>query len=256
MLDKGTFDLAVVLAGEVACLLVLAGLFVRRRHRVCYVFPVYLLVVVAADFLMLLGPRHLEPPHPLYGILGQGGFYSRPFWLMKEVLINLLRFALALELAYRTFRAFPGARSTARGVVLVLTTVTLVSLLAITPEVSTLDRGDQITQIIGRLQPRVLNGSVWLFTGMAAVIVWYRLPVDQFHKAILTGLVPYLLIFTIGLNLMDSYGWDRSVMELANYLSAFAYLALLTFWARAAWLPVAAPVQAKESLAVLERQSG
>ena len=32
------------------------------------------------------------------------------------------------------------------------------------------------------LQPRVLNGSIWLFTAIAALILWYRLPVDPFHK--------------------------------------------------------------------------
>ncbi len=236
-------------------LIVLTGLFWRRRYRVCPSFVAYLLVVLIGDLLQALGPRQPTPGAWLFTLLGKRGFYSRSWWLLKELAIHLVRFAVALELAYRTFRSFPGARSTARGVLLVLVSVILVSVIAVTPQVSATDPDDHVTQIIGRLQPRVLNGTVWLLTGMATLILWYRLPVDRFHKAILTGLVPYLLVFTTGLNAIESYGWSTSIVAWRNVVDPLAYLLLLTYWAWAAWTPVTSPAVARGPAPVLERQA-
>jgi len=241
---------------QVLTAILLAGLFLRGRFRACPSFVLYLLVILTGDLLLHLGPRHLDPESSLFGLLGAKGFYSRSLWLIYQLAINLARFAVALELAFRTFRSFPGARGTARGVLFLLIAVTLVSVVAVTPQISAIDPDDQVTLTIGRLQPRILNGTVWLLTGIAVLILWYRLPVDRFHKAILTGLVPYLLIFSIGLNAMHSYGWSDTVRENMNYVDTSAYLLLLAFWARAAWAPVRAPVQPQAPLPALERQAG
>jgi hypothetical protein len=241
---------------QVLTAILLAGLFLRGRFRTCPLFVLYLLVILTGDLLLHLGPRHLDPESSLFGLLGAKGFYSRSFWLIEQLAINLARFAVALELAFRTFRSVPGARGTARGVLFLLIAVTLVSVVAVTPQISAIDPDDQVTLTIGRLQPRVLNGTVWLLTGMAVLILWYRLPVDRFHKAILTGLVPYLLIFSIGLNAMHSYGWSDTVRETMNYVDTSAYLLLLAFWARAAWAPLAAPAVARGPAPALERQAG
>jgi hypothetical protein len=235
---------------------ILAGLLARRRYRACYSFVLYLLVILVADLLRLLGPSRLEPTAMLFPYLGKAGFSSRTFWFFKELMITLLRFAVALELGFRAFRSFPGARSTARGVLFVLLTVTLVSVILVTPQVSALDPDDRLEQVVGLLQPRVLNGTVWLLTGMAGLILWYRLPVDHFHKAILLGLVPYLLIFAIGLNRIESYDWKDSARELFNAVYTMAFLLLLAFWAKAAWAPFRAPAQAREPAPVFERQTG
>lgn len=242
--------------GQALVLTVLTGLFVRGRYRVCYTFVLYLLVVLAADLLILLGPKKIESDGTLIGLLGAKGFYSRSFWLIKELTINVLRFGVAMELAYRTFRAFPGARSTARGVLLLLIGITLISVLAVTPQVSAVNSDDRIEQMVGRLQPRVLNGTVWLLTGIAAVVLWYRLPVDHFHKAILIGLVPFLLVFTTGLTLIESNGWIPGVVASFNQVQTLAYLFLLAFWARAAWAPVRVSVPPQAPLPALERQAG
>ncbi|HXB55453.1 MAG TPA: hypothetical protein VN461_11755 [Vicinamibacteria bacterium] len=158
-------------------------------------------------------------------------------WVLKEVFVAALRFGVALELSFRTFRAFPGARSTARGVVLLLLAVTFATVLAVTGDgsQSTASTPPTFELTAGRIQPRLVNGTIWLFTAIAATILWYRLPVDPFHKAILIGFVPYLLFFTIGLNVLDSYGWD--LRTLVNYADVGAYIALMAYWARAAWLP-------------------
>lgn len=242
--------------GQALVLTVLTGLFVRGRYRVCYLFVPYLLVVLGADLLLLLGPKSVEADGILMSLLGAKGFYSRTFWFIKELSINLLRFGVALELAYRTFRAFPGARSTARGVLLLLIGITLASVLVVTPQVSAVNTDDRIEQLVGRLQPRVLNGTVWLLTGIAAVVVWYRLPVDRFHKAILTGLVPYLLVFTIGLSAIETNKWSQGIVENVNHVHTVAFQLLLAFWAWAAWAPVRMPVQPQGPLPALERLAG
>jgi len=242
--------------GQLLTLAALVGLFVRRRYRLCYAFVAYLLVVLAGDLLLLLGPSKLREGQWLYGLLGAAGFYSKTFWLLKELTINPLQFAVALELAYRTFRSFPGARSTARGILFLLIGITLFSVIAITPEVATADEADYVNQMMGRLQPRVLNGTVWLLTAIGALVLWYRLPVDRFHKAILIGLVAYLLVFTVGLNAIDTYEWSEPARQAVNYVATTAYLVLVAYWARAAWAPLRAPAQAREPAPVLERQAG
>jgi hypothetical protein len=68
---------------------------------------------------------------------------------------------------------------------------------------------------------------------VAAVILWYRLPVDPLHKAILIGFVPYLLVFTVAMNALSAYGWD--LREYAGYAQTIAYVVLVAYWARAAW---------------------
>jgi hypothetical protein len=228
-------------AGALLILTTVVGILVRRRDRLCETFVLYLGAVLVYDLLVVLWPAW---------------FYTQMAWVLKGVLIGALRFGVALELSFRTFRAFPGARSTARGVVLLLLAVTFVTVLAVTGDgsQSTASAPPTFELIAGRIQPRLVNGTIWLFAAIAATILWYRLPVDPFHKAILIGFVPYLLVFTTGLNVLDSYGWD--LRTFVNYADVGAYIALMAYWAHAAWLPAAAPVQAPERVRALQRLPG
>jgi hypothetical protein len=211
-------------------LVLLIGLAIRHRYAVAYTFTIYLIVVFVTELLGLVWPDR---------------FYRRAFYLQKENLINALRFGVALELMYRTFRAFPAAHRTARAVFLVFVSVTLAVVMAAT----TSDQPDVYT-LVNKVQPQVISASVWLFTALAALILWYRLPVESFHKAILLGWVPYLLIFSAALNYVGSNGSPLSeattkrLVELTNYVHTVPYLVLLAFWARAAWAPVGVRVSA------------
>jgi hypothetical protein len=104
--------------------------------------------------------------------------------------------------------------------------------------------GTDFNSFVAELHPRVLNGSIWLFTTIAALILWYRLPVDAFHKAVLLSYVPFLLVFTVMLNALGSLGWERGWH--VTYLYQLAYVALMTFWARAAWRRVEVPTRPPE----------
>lgn len=213
--------------------IVLAGLVVKRRYDVAYTFTIYLAIVFVTDLLAVLWPAT---------------FYRKVFYLHKENALNALRFGVGLELMYRTFRAFPSAHRTARAMVLALLSAALMAVMAATP-----DQPDTHS-LVTKVQPRVISASVWLFTALAALILWYRLPVESFHKAILLGWVPYLLIFSAALNYVGEYG--QQFITLTNYIHTLAYLGLLVYWAKAAWAPVGVHVSAapERSLA-LERKA-
>ena len=220
---------AIAVAATTVAIMALAGVVVRRRVGVCWTFVPFLGVIVAADLLVLIWPEH---------------FFRQWFWLGKELLVNLLRFALALELTYKTFRAFPSARATARGALLGVLLVTLVIVFAGTGDLEPPEGAPALGPLISRVQPRVVNGALWLLSAVAGLILWYRLPVHPLHKAILIGYVPYLLVLTVSLNLIDNQGWD--IREQVNYLHTSAFLAAVVYWAVAAWRRAEAPVRAPD----------
>jgi hypothetical protein len=232
--DKIVIPVALVLAGATA-----GGLVVRHKVGVCRTFIPYLVGVETADMLILLWPSH---------------FYTQWFWVGSQTLINVLRFAVALELTYRTFRVFPGARGTARLVLFLVLLATLLLVVGGTRDAEPLPGGDSLGPMISRVQPRIVNGTIWLLTAVGALILWYRLPVHPFHKAILTGLVPYLLVFTTVLNLLETQGWH--LREDVNYLYTGAYCLLLGYWTWAAWRRVEAPARAPDTEPALRRVPG
>lgn len=209
------------LLSSVANLLTLAvfvGLVVRKRYRSCYTFAVYLLAVFVPHSMMSLWPER---------------FFKWDFWILTESVHNLLKFSIAVELTLRTFRAFPGAQATARRVLFGVLGVTYVGVLAVPV------REAAYAILASQVHIRILNGTIWLFAGIAGLILWYRLPVDLLHKAILIGFVPYLLVFTVAMNALEAFGWH--LREYAGYAESTAYVLLLAYWSYVAWQPEAVP---------------
>ncbi len=205
---------AIGYAGTIALAVVLGGVLVRARYRVWYFFTLF--VALTLGFAVMT-------------VLWRSRFYTTGFWQAKETALNFVRFAMALELAYRTFRSFPGALATLRFTLFVVLVATLAAVLAVSGP-------RDYESFLANLQPRVLNGSVWLFAVIAALILWYRLPVDAFHKAVLLGYVPYLIVFSLTMNVLGALGragWERALA--LQYVNQLAYLALLVHWAWAAW---------------------
>jgi hypothetical protein len=196
---------------------VVAGLIVKHRVRLWYGFAVLVAAVGASNLLIGLWPQR---------------FYGWSFWQTKETAHDVIRFGMAIELALRTFRAFPGALATARRALLVGCALTWIAVSAVPTAVQP-TAGERVLVFAAELHPRVLNGTIWLFTAIAALILWYRIPVHPFHKAVLLGYVPYLLVFTIVFNALGQLGWQR--VTLLSYANQVAYLALVTYWAHAAW---------------------
>lgn len=214
--------------GHVVILAALVGLLYRRRYRSCWLLGVFLAGSVVTDQLYYSWPQR---------------FHNRSFWFMKELVLYGVLLGLAFEMGLRVFRAFPGAKSTARILVGVVLFATAVSVLPVWP-------GDgKVTEAAVLLQTRFLNGSVWLFSALAAVILWYRLPIDGLQKSILVGFVPYLLASTAGMNFLESATTPETWSEIrpiVNFALGVSFLVVTSYWSYVIWRPVTETVQAPE----------
>lgn len=152
-------------------------------------------------------------------------FYNASFWMLKQGVYDVLKMALALELAWRTLGEFPGAWRTARVVLLALLGLSTAALFLLTPRSS--------YRTLWEWQPSVATAAVWLLTATALLVVWYQVPIHDFQRAIMLGLAPYLLVFVTLLDLLRRHGWKvRAEVGLADSL---AYMGVVFFWAWAAW---------------------
>ena len=222
MSDLKPFELGMVILSESLVLLTLIGLIVRRHVNTCWAFTFYLLVVFATDSLMLAD-----------------SFYTMEFWLYKELPLLALKFAIALELMSRAFARFPGARVTAHRAMLLVLGLTLVMVIWVAARwpgdaAGALPR-DVAARIIGEFNTRILTATTWLFAVTAALVLLYRLPIESMPKAILMGFVPYLIFNYLVLELWTANNWPAQGWM--SSLSAWAWVLLLAYWARATWQP-------------------
>lgn len=191
---------------------VLLGLLARGHFRRAVFFTLYILAVLVPAILVTFWRER---------------FFTPEFWQAKEIVIDILRFAFALELALRTFRSFPAALRTLRLALLTILIVIFGMVMSATPP-----RLDYVS-FVGHIHPRILNGSIWIFTAIAALILWYRVPVHPLHKRVILSLVPYLLFFSVANNALGSLGFVRGwAMNAANQV---AYILLLVYWTFVAW---------------------
>jgi hypothetical protein len=201
----------------------LAGILVRRRAHLCWTFVAYLVTVLVLNSLISFWPEH---------------FFNTWFWVLAHVLFTGLRMGIAVELTFRTFQAFPGAKVTARRLLFGLLLATSFALVASPDGIESANKG-WYELVALDLQPRVLTGAIWLMNGLAILITWYRVPVHTYHKALLLGFVPYLLIFTTLLSLLKQWGWG--FLPYVQALDPVAFMALMGFWAWIAWRPETQP---------------
>jgi len=200
-------------AVKILVMLALAGIIARRRWASCWSFTTYLAVILLCNSLVSFWPDT---------------FFQPWFWLVRTPIYDALKVAIALELGYRTFQAFPGARATARRVLFSVLVASSVALMAL-PWDATYQAG------LFQWEPRILTGIIWLLNGLAVMVIWYRVPIHAYHKAILLGFVPYLVVFTIVLRLLQHYGFE--VNPLIREAEPIAYMLLMGWWAWAAWEP-------------------
>jgi len=214
-------------AVRLALLVLLAGLALRGRVRLCWSFAAYALAILAGNSLASFWPDR---------------FYTPSFWVLKQGAYDILKMAVALELAWRVFEAFPGARRTARLALLALLTVSTLALAVLTPPPTYF--------YLWEWQSGIATAALWLLTATALLVVWYQVPVHEWQRAIMLGLAPYLLVFVTALDLLRRHGWP-ALHAGAGILDSAAYLALLLFWNWVAWRrdPVPAAAAPAESRA-------
>ncbi len=200
---------------KVLALFTLVGILWRGRAHLCWSFVAYLVTVLVCNSLVTFWPER---------------FFRPWFWILQEGLYSALNMAIAVELGFRIFQAFPAAQATARGLLFLLLVATSLVLI-----------GSPVTgnwAVVTEWQPRVLTGTIWLMNGLALLITWYRVPVHAYHKAILLGFVPYLLVFTTMLTLLGKYQWLLRAIQSAD---PAAYMLLMAFWTWSAWKPETQP---------------
>jgi hypothetical protein len=205
-------DLQLVVAHLVKAGLValLAGMVLRGRIGLCWAFGAYVLAILVGNTLVTLSPER---------------FYTPAFWVLKQGVYDALKMAIAIELAWRAFGAFPGAWRTARAALLAVLGASTLGLAWLTPRSS--------YHTLWQWQPGVVTAAVWLLTATALLVVFYQIPIGEWQRAIMLGLAPYLLVFVTLLSLLRRNDWAlRAEVGLADSL---AYLGLVTFWAYAAW---------------------
>jgi hypothetical protein len=225
-------ELLVHHAIKVVVIAVLAGLFARRRAHLCWSFVAYLVTALVCNSLMSFWPDQ---------------FYRLWFYSLTQDLLNALKLAVAAELTYRTFRAFPGAAARVR---ILLAPVFFVPVLF----VSKVPAGASYQDIVQIYQPQLQTGVIWIITAITLLIAWYRVPVHAMHRAILMGFAAYLLIFTTLLNVLRDFGFEnlRSFIGAAD---GYTYVLLLCCWAYAAWVPAHRPVLALDVLKRLQLET-
>lgn len=220
-------DLLLAHGIKLGTLAVLLGLFVRHRAHLCWSFIGYLAWGLVCNSLVSFWPDR---------------FYNPAFYMIMQGVLDAFKLAIAAELTYRTFRAFPGAAARVR---ILLAPVFLVPVLF----VSKLPTGTSYEEWVRLFLPQMQTGVIWIMTAITLVIAWYRVPVHAMHRAILIGFAAYLLIFTTLLNVLRDFGFEH-VRAFLSVADGYAYLFLLSGWAYAAWVPARRPVV---SLDVLRR---
>jgi hypothetical protein len=203
-----------ILHGCALCLTyaVLAGLLTRRLYRLSYGFTVYLAAVALGETLIFLWPSL---------------FFTWNFWLTKETAYGVCKLALALELTFLAYQAFPSAHLTARRVILLVLVLVLALVVVGVPHAA------DFPTLARELLRRLAEGTALVFTAVWGLVLWYRLPLHRLHRAILRGLVPYLLVFAAARSLSLALGWNvRTAVSLAD---AGTYVALLAYWAWEVW---------------------
>lgn len=204
--------------GALLALSVLSGLIVRGLLSRAIGFAAYLLSISVSALLMVGWPKT---------------FFRFEPWLAMEVTHAFLRHLVAVELAFHTFKAFPAARRRIRVFLWAMTIFALAAPFIVPAEL--FDRGGLRFGVL----PRMLYAAVWLFTGLGALVLWYRLPLSRLHKAILMGFVPYLLVFNVLLNALGEFGLVH--LDIVNFINAAAWMIVAGFWAWVVWQPRADP---------------
>jgi hypothetical protein len=208
-----SLDQFLVNASILGLSIIVLGTAVRGHWVHCWTLVPYLVVIGGYDVLVRMSVR----------------YHSWDLYLAKESLVAALRLLLAVELYVRLFAGLPGARRLANWPLLASLGITLLYLWT-----STI-RADPVKSF-QTIIPIATDGATLVLTTILALAAWFRVPADPFHRAILRGLVAYLLVYTLGIHLFTAFGWGSRLA--INRVTGLSYIILLVYWGVAAWRPV------------------
>jgi len=196
--------------------LLLVGLTVRGRWRLCVCFGAYTGWALVRSILMEYWPER---------------FFFQWFWLIGQSILDTLKLGIALEIGWRMFAEFPGAKSVARKatvLILGLTAVAVASLPLASPPMTSFQTA------ITNFHPRLNDGTIWLIAAFLATARWYRVPVHRFHAGLLISLALYLVFFSSIFQLFvgrDFEGARHYVVLLDNS----GFLLAICWWMHITW---------------------
>lgn len=202
-----------------ALAMAVVGIFVRKRQSECWMLPVNLGVVLVGDVALALFPET---------------FFQWKVFVIQQWIYNLCTFGVALELARRAFKAFPGAAATARVIFLAILVVTALSIFAATPSGAARGTSFSVAAVLA-LQPRLINATIWLFVATSRLVMFFNIPVSDWHRSVSLGFSIYLVIAVTLMNLLKTFGFD--IRSFVNFFDGSAYLALCSWFALRAWQP-------------------
>lgn len=215
-----TIEQALTYVHLVLLAVILVGLFQRRLFRLCYSFAVYVGTVLGTEVFLAVMKA-------LFGKLAWHAFFAWYAYPVKETAYGALKLTILLEITALTYQAFPTARAAVRALLLGVMLVILCFLTIGIPL-----RTDFYDLVRDRLL-RLAQGTALGYFATWALVLWYRLPLHRWHRAILRGLVPYLLVFAAARNLTLVFGWDVRVA--VNVGDMVVYALVLCYWAWEIW---------------------
>jgi hypothetical protein len=198
-------------AVKVLLVAALAGLYARGRSGRSLAIVAYLWAALLGNSLTTFWPQV---------------FFNYDFWMRRQALFDVLKLLVGVEIALRAFRVFPGARATWERLLAATVVVATTAAFWFLPR-------DAPPGVSFAHQPQIIAGTVWLFTITSLVIVHYRIPIDPWHRAVLLAFVPYQLVFTTAITIMQGLG--GSVHPAMGFLDGAAYLVMIAYWAQTAW---------------------
>ena len=184
---------AVAIGCLIACVVVAAGLVTRRRWALSGFFSAYIAFCIATTPMYVWWPAQ---------------FYHQWFYLVIQTGLDVLKFGIVMEVVWRTFRPFPGARSSVLPVALALVAITATAAAAVPVEPDAWDW----ELVTGHFFPRIKAGTIWLMAATLVLARWYHLPVHPFHAALLASFVAYLGVAT-------TLSWLTQFPEMATHPS-------------------------------------
>jgi len=206
-------QLAVAIAVKIGLAVALVGVLRHGLHRRCWSLLVYLFTVLiysSAEFaaLMLYKVPGLDWPRWVW---------SWEFWNFQQTTFELVNMAVAVELGVRVVTAFPGTWR--------LTRVLLGAALFTTTAAVTLSGASQ--------HPLLATGAIWLFAAVSLVVILFNLPLHAWYRALLSGFVPYLFVFSTLTSIFTRRGYELA--ETLGKIDQVAFLVLVGWLAYAAW---------------------
>jgi hypothetical protein len=213
--------LIVPMSAAVAMSATVCGLVARGRWRLSILFVVYIVSVILTDVLMMTWPKT---------------FWTTEFWVLRQVVHDILKIGIGIEIGWKTFRFFPGAESAVRRAVLVILAMTTAGIV-INP-VPHPEGGPTgwATAHLARFHPPVLIGTIWLMAILLGFARWYRVPIHPFHGGVLVSLAAYMALFSGLLTVMGWYGLD-AIRIAWGLVDPSAFVLMTLWWTYLAWRP-------------------